>query len=440
MVGHRKVALISLGCSKNLVDSERMLGVLLQEGYEYTPDIRSAHVVIVNTCGFIRPAKEESIETILEIAREKEHRSFHLIVAGCLPSRYGAELAEAMPEVDGFLGIHDVGRIVDVVKACESGKKSFPQNQQDDRLDAYIPRVSLTPRSYSYLKIAEGCDNHCSYCAIPLIRGRFRSAPMDALVAEATALAARGTREIVLVAQETTRYGEDIYGKPALVALLRRLSGIEGIEWLRLMYTHPSRLSDELLDEVAQNPKIVKYLDIPLQHVSERILRLMNRPSDFEGTRALLARVRKHIPGVAIRSTFMVGFPSETEEDFEELIQFVLESGLEQVGFFAYSREEGTRASYLPGQVKAAIKKERLTRAYETACKARESVKRAHIGKTLPLLVDKTKNGRSICRSYAQAPEVDDYVLINRPLDEATFVRATVTSVDRYCLIAEPTN
>lgn len=423
----KKVALVSLGCSKNLVDSERMLGLLAASGYQVTQDAENADVIIVNTCGFIRDAKQESIDTILELAQLKKQREVCLIVAGCLATRYPHELLAEMPEIDGLLGVHDIDLIVQVVEKCAAGSHTLPGGARDYQLHCGLPRVSLTPASYGYLKIAEGCSNHCSYCAIPLIRGPYRSMPMEKLVEEAWELAKRGIKELVVVAQDTTAYGLDIYGKPCLHQLLRRLSSIDSIHWIRVMYAHPAHLYDDFLAELQCNPKVVKYLDLPLQHVSSRVLRLMNRPYDFEQLEPQLHELKQRIPGIALRTTFMVGFPGETEEELSELLEFVEGMEFEQVGFFAYSKEEGTPAATLSGQIRASVKKQRLLQAYRVAARVRDRVKQRHLGKRLMLIVDKATPRKSYCRSYMQAPEVDDYTVVNAPLTEGSFIQATLT-------------
>ncbi|MGB9867228.1 MAG: 30S ribosomal protein S12 methylthiotransferase RimO [Bacillota bacterium] len=426
MERNRRVVLVSLGCSKNLVDSERMLGVLAKHGYQIVDDPQQADIVIVNTCGFIRDAKQESIDTILELAELKKERKLRLIVAGCLATRYSNELLAEMPEIDGLLGVHDIDLVVEAIERCDAGLRPVPGRVRDYQIHCGLPRIALTPKSYAYLKIAEGCNNRCSYCAIPLIRGAYRSMPMDGLVEEAQQLATRGVKELVIVAQDTTIYGQDIYGRPQLHQLLRRLSQTD-VQWIRVMYAHPAHVYDEFLAELQSNPKVVKYLDLPAQHVSSRLLKLMNRPYSFEELQERLEQVRKHVPSIALRTTFMVGFPGETEREFLELLEFVEKGQFEHVGFFAYSREEGTPAASLPDQLKRAVKNQRLVEAHRIAAQVRDTLKRRHVGKRLRLLADGTGARGSYCRSYMQAPEVDDYVLLGRPLEQGSFVEATLT-------------
>ena len=346
-----KVGMVSLGCAKNRVDAEIMMGMLKNAGYKLVAEAGMSDVAIVNTCGFIEDAKKEAIEEILELVQlKKEKRIKAIIVTGCLAERYREEVEKELPEVDAVLGIGANKDIVQTVEQVLAGKHiaSFPEK---DLLPLCGERVQTTPYYTSYIKIAEGCDNCCSYCAIPLIRGRFRSRPMEEIVAEAEHLAKNGVRELNVIAQDTTRYGEDLYGEKKLAALLRELCKFDGLRWIRVLYCYPERITDELLDVIASEEKIAKYIDLPLQHCSETVLRSMNRRGNRAELTALLKKIREKIPGVTLRTTVMTGFPGETEEDFTELAEFVKEIRFDRLGCFAYSAEEGTPAAEFADQV-----------------------------------------------------------------------------------------
>src|SRR5499426_570572 len=352
----KKVGFISLGCPKNLVDSEVMMGQLKQNGYQITADAADAETVVVNTCGFIDSAKKESIDTILEAARLKtEGHAQRLVVAGCLVERYRDDLKAELPEVDAFIG---TSQINDILKVCDAqtNPRSLPViplgNQSATYLyDESTPRVLATPGHYAFIKIAEGCDRPCAFCFIPQMRGHFRSRRFGSIVAEAHQLAEEGVKELILVAQDSSRYGEDLGKRDALAHLLRELSRTDGIEWVRVMYTYPTHISDAFLDVLAEEPKAVKYLDMPLQHASQNVLKLMKRGGNRGSLERLIVRVRKRVPEIAVRTTFITGFPGETENDFEELLTFVKNVEFDRVGVFAYSDEEGTPAFELPNKV-----------------------------------------------------------------------------------------
>lgn len=354
-----KIGMITLGCEKNRVDAEMMLAALQARGYELTEDVAMGDVAIVNTCGFIDTAKQESIEEILELAKLKEEgRIRAIVVTGCMAQRYQEQIAKELPEVDAVVGIGANAEIADVIGRVLDGEKlqSFPDKQN---MPLNGDRVQTTPSYFSYLKIAEGCDNRCTYCAIPLIRGGFRSRRMEDILKEAETLANHGVKELMVIAQDTTRYGEDLYGQLKLPELLHKLCKIDGIQWIRVLYCYPDRLTDELLDTIASEEKIVKYLDLPLQHCNGRVLRTMNRHGNREELTALLKKVRAKIPGVTLRTTFIVGFPGETEEEFAELAEFANEIRFERMGCFAYSQEEGTPAARLPDQLDDEVKNRR---------------------------------------------------------------------------------
>jgi ribosomal protein S12 methylthiotransferase len=358
------IGLISLGCAKNRVDSEAMLGQLRQAGYTLTSNINQAEVIIVNTCGFITAAKEESIAAILEAAQYKTTgRCRKLLVAGCLSQRYGNELLQEMPEIDGIMGTGAVPEVVKVLQTIHSGQRPLAIGAP-----GYIPkgletRVLTTPSYLAYLKIAEGCDNCCSYCAIPAIRGPYRSRAMDDIISEAQWLCSSGVKELIVVAQETTRYGLDIYSRYALPELLQRLAAIDECRWVRIMYCYPDSFTDGLIELLATTPKICRYIDLPLQHINNRLLRLMNRRGSKEYIINLVDKLRRSIPGVTLRTTFIIGFPGETEQEFSELLDFMAQVKFERAGVFAYSPEEGTAAEMLPGRISNDVVAERVNRA-----------------------------------------------------------------------------
>src|ERR671914_2504876 len=363
----KKVGFISLGCPKNLVDSEVMMGQLRQKGYEITSDAAEAETLVVNTCGFIDAAKKESVDAILEAARMKsEGKCKRLVVAGCLVERYRDELRAEMPEVDAFIGTSQINDITTAADA-KASTRSLPVLPLGNQTATYLydestPRVLATPSHYAYVKIAEGCDRPCAFCFIPQMRGHFRSRRFGSVVAEAKQLAEQGVKELILVAQDSSRYGEDLGEQDALAHLMRELCRLEGVEWVRVMYTYPTHISDAFLDVLASEPKAVKYLDMPLQHASRNVLKLMKRGGDRESLERLIERVRKRVPGLAVRTTFITGFPGETEDDFEELLAFVRNVEFDRVGVFTYSDEEGTPAFELPNKVDGAVAKRRRAR------------------------------------------------------------------------------
>src|SRR5438552_12621914 len=389
----KKVGFISLGCPKSLVDSEVMMGQLRQNGYEITADAAEADTVVVNTCGFIESAKQESIETILESARLKiDGKAKRLIVAGCLVERYRDELKAAMPEVDAFIG---TSQINDILSICDpnTNTRALPViplgNQSATYLyDESTPRVLATPSHYAFVKIAEGCDRPCAFCFIPQMRGHFRSRRFGSIVAEAHQLAEEGVKELILVAQDSSRYGEDLGKQDALAHLLRELAQTDGIEWVRVMYTYPTHVSDAFLDVLADEPKAVKYLDIPLQHASQNVLKLMKRGGNRASLERLIERVRHRVPDIAVRTTFITGFPGETEEDFQELLAFVKNVEFDRVGVFTYSDEEGTPAFNLPGKVDAKVARRRRARLMKAQSRVSLRKNRARVGETVRVLFE----------------------------------------------------
>lgn len=411
-----KAGFVSLGCSKNLVDTEVMLGLLQQNGYELVNEPFEADVLIVNTCAFIDSAKEESITSILTMAEYKapgRGRCKSLIIAGCLGQRYGQELLDDLPEADGIVGTGSWHRIMEAVTETLAGNRVVITGENEIIYDAATPRIPTTPAYTAYVKIAEGCGNRCAFCAIPMIRGRYRSRRIEDICQEVEALAAGGVREIVLIAQDTTNYGHDIYGRPYLAQLLRALCRIEGIRWLRTLYSYPKFFTDELIDVIAGEEKLVKYVDIPLQHASDDILRAMRRPDTKAEITSLLQKLRERIPGVVIRSTFIVGFPGETDEQYQELKEFLQRQRLDHVGIFTYSREDGTAAAELPRQVPEEVMQERYHDLKAVQSQISQQLNEALEGQVLEVLVEgRTGDGLAYGRSYRQADEVDDRIYI----------------------------
>lgn len=433
------VGAISLGCAKNLVDTEVMLGLLGAAGYVITSDPGSADVLVINTCAFITPAQRESIAAILEAARYKEEgRLKALVVAGCLVQRHGRALLQEMPEIDALVGTGRVGEVVAAVAGALAGEKPVLLGLPG-LLSGPVPRLLTTPPYLAYIKIAEGCSNRCSFCIIPQLRGPYRSRCREEILAEARSLSAQGVKEVVLVAQDTTKWGLDLYGRPGLPALLREVARLEGIRWVRLLYAYPTGISDELLAVLAEEEKVCKYLDIPLQHVSPRLLRAMKRPViDVPG---LVHRVRAAVPGITLRTTFIVGFPGETAADFALLAATVRECGFDRVGIFPYFREEGTEAAALPEQVPWKEKKERLRQLRILAREISLQRNREKVGQEFLVLVEGRKGRRFYGRSEADAPEVDGkvYFTAREMPAPGTFIRVRVTGARPYDLIGEMT-
>ena len=437
-----KIGMITLGCEKNRVDAEMMLAALRARGFELAEDVAMGDVAIVNTCGFIDAAKQESIEEILELAKLKEEgRIRAIVVTGCMAQRYQEQIAEELPEVDAVVGIGANAEIADVIERVLEGEKlqRFPDKQ---KLPLNGERVQSTPSYFSYLKIAEGCDNCCTYCAIPMIRGGFRSRRMEDILKEAETLAENGVKELMIIAQDTTRYGEDLYGQLKLPELLHKLCKIDGLQWIRVLYCYPDRLTDELLETIASEEKIVKYLDLPLQHCNSRVLKTMNRHGNREALTALLKKVRNKIPGVALRTTFIVGFPGETEEEFSELAEFANEIRFERMGCFAYSQEEGTPAARLPGQLDGEVKNRRQELMMEQQMRIMEEHNQKKIGKTITVLTEGFDRYAECWfgRSSADTPEVDGKVFFTPKTRKpilGQFTQVTVTDCMDCDLIGE---
>lgn len=426
-----KVGMVSLGCAKNQVDGEMLMAALKKGGFETVDDAALADIAIVNTCGFIESAKRESIEEILELAQlKKEGRIKKLVVTGCLAERYRQEMHRELPEVDAVLGIGANGDIASLLKKMMEGEfvESFPDKSKMPLCGA---RELSTPSWSAYLKIAEGCDNRCSYCAIPLIRGGLRSRTMESVEEEARSLVENGAKELVLIAQDTSRYGLDLYGEYSLAKLLKRLCRIEGLKWLRVLYCYPDAITDELLETMAAEEKIVKYMDLPLQHASGKVLRAMNRRGDRESLLSLIRNIREKIPGVILRTTLIAGFPGETEEDFTELAEFVKDARFDRLGCFAYSQEEGTPAAELPDQVDEEVKERRAELIMEEQSRMMESLGQRWVGKTLEVLTEGFDRYAECWfgRSAMDAPDVDGKVFFtaDRKPVPGSFVQVRIT-------------
>ena len=408
-----KVGMVSLGCSKNQVDGEMLLATVQQAGYTLCNSEEEADAVIVNTCGFIESAKKESIDEILQLARRKEAGKLKaIVVTGCLAERYQTEIRKELPEVDAVLGIGANKDIALALKeALEGHKKELFASKYDLSLSG--ERVLSTPKFYAYLKISDGCDNCCTYCAIPLIRGRFRSRTMEDIVAEAEQLVANGVKELIVIAQDTTRYGEDIYGKLMLPELLCRLCKIEGAHWIRLLYCYPNRITDELIDVIATEDKILKYIDLPLQHSVGRVLSEMNRGEDTESLTALIQKMRDRIPNMVIRTTFIAGFPGETEEEFNQMAEFSRNIRFDRMGCFAYSQEEDTPAALMPNQIDEDVKQHRAQIMMEEQMDIMQQLGQQRIGTVMEILVEgyDEYSGCYYGRSYADSPDIDGKVL-----------------------------
>jgi ribosomal protein S12 methylthiotransferase len=454
-----KVSLISLGCAKNLVDSEIMVGHLHQAGMTVVADATKADVVIVNTCSFIDSSKEESIGHILEVHQNrgmtKRRKEQKLIVAGCMSQRFSKDLPGSLPEVDAFIGLDQITKVAPIIEeiyAKERGTKEAPVSFIEGR-STYIPdydtpRFRLTPKHFAYIKIAEGCNHPCTFCIIPQIRGRHRSRTVESVVAEARQLVKEGVKEINLISQDTTFFGMDTWEQrpnprtpvdstrgTALTTLLRQLNAIEGDFWIRLLYTHPAHWSNELITTIAECPKVARYIDIPLQHISDHMLGLMQRETSGDYIRDLIKRIRAGIPGIAIRTTFIVGFPGETEADVDELCQFIREAKFERLGVFRYSQEEGTRAAKMEAQIPKKTKEARWHKTMALQQEIAREVSKTYVGRKLKVLVDEA----GVARGEADAPDIDGRVYVPRDLPVSEFAEVQINSFHDYDLIALPT-
>jgi ribosomal protein S12 methylthiotransferase len=427
--------MISLGCPKNQVDAEQMLGVLAGSGFEITAEQDQADIIVVNTCGFIESAKEESIEAILEAARMKrEGRCSKVIVAGCLSQRYRDELLKELPEADAVIGTGEIGRINEICTTALGGREQI-LDVSGPQMVYGLPRISTTPRHYRYLKIAEGCSNRCSYCAIPIIRGNFSSRPADSILAEAKMLAGDGAKELILLAQDSTAYRDQDTDLPAL---LQQLARVPGIEWVRLMYAYPGRINARLMDVMAGEEKVCKYLDIPIQHFDDKVLAAMNRKGTSADVRHTIEELRRRIPGIALRTSLIVGFPGETEAAFKRLLAYIKEAEFEHLGVFAYSPEEGTPAAELEGTVPEEVATERLERVMKAQAAISLRKNRSLIGTRQRILIDGMEDMALLGRLSIQAPEIDGVVYLSETEAEpGQFVDVTITDAKEYDLMGE---
>lgn len=435
----RKVGMISLGCPKNQVDGEALLAKLKKAGYEIVNNIEDSDVMIINTCGFIEQAKKEAIDTILEVAEYKNAGLISaIVVTGCLAERYQDEIIKEMPEVDAVLGI---GANSDIVKTCDKAlcgivTTSFPNKCY---LSINDERIISTPSHWAYLKIAEGCDNRCSYCAIPGIRGGFRSRTIESCVDEAKALAESGVKELILIAQDTTKYGQDLYGKYSLDILLKELVKIDGIEWIRLFYCYPQRITDSLINVIANEEKVCNYIDIPLQHSDKTVLKNMNRVGDGDDYRALISKMRKAIPDLALRTTFMVGFPGETDEQFENLCKFTEDIKFDKMGCFTFSPEEDTPAYDMQNQIDDDVKVRRQEVLMNKQYSITEELNKQRIGRIYKVIIDTFDGEKYVGRSYMDSPEIDSGIIFtcDNNLNIGDFVNVKITDYNGYDLIGE---
>jgi ribosomal protein S12 methylthiotransferase len=463
-----KVGMISLGCPKNLVDSEVMLGLAQQSGHELTRNAAEADVLVVNTCAFIDKAKQESIDTILEMAEHKKSGNCRkLVVTGCLAERYREELKAQIPEIDVLLGTGEVPRIVDALGITtrlgteaprfipllrSNGEQVRPEARSPEPgalptyiYDADTPRLLATPRHYAYVKIAEGCDYKCAFCIIPKLRGHYRSRPADSIVREAESLAARGVRELLLISQDTSFYGVDRGERGALARLLRRLNGVDGLEWIRMLYLYPTTIGDDVLEAVAECEKVAKYIDLPLQHAADPVLRRMKRPGTRASYEVLLDRIRQRVPAVTLRTTFIVGFPGETDADFAQLQSFVQAMRFDHLGVFTYSHEEGTSAHGLADNVPARIKRQRQAKLMSLQKKIVTRAQKTRVGQQVRLLVDGPSSEHELVirgRLEGQAPDIDPVVFLTdcdpEALTAGTMIEAEVVGSRGYDLVARP--
>lgn len=438
-----KILFVSLGCDKNLVDSEVMLGMLVDKGYTFTDDEADADIIVVNTCCFINDAKEESINTILEMAQYKKSGNLKtLIVAGCLAERYREEIMKEIPEVDALLGTASFTKIIDVINELNDGQTHAHFDDLDRLPNISSKRLLTSGSHYAYLKIAEGCDKHCTYCVIPKVRGNYRSVPMEELIQEAEYLAEQGVKELIIVAQETTLYGQDIYQKKMFHILLKKLSEIEGILWIRILYCYPEEITDDLIDVMKNEPKICKYLDLPIQHASDRILKQMGRRTNKQDLINIINKLRENMPDIVLRTTLITGFPGETEEDHEELLKFVEEMRFERLGVFTYSKEEDTPAAKLKPQIIEKVKKQRQNEIMELQQEIVFTNTQNMIGKSLDVLIEgklTEEDNVYIGRTYMDAPQVDGYIFISSDEDlmSGDMIKATVSGAKDYDLLGD---
>jgi len=438
-----RVGIVSLGCPKTLVDSEVILGKAQGARYTVTRDIEQCDVVLLNTCGFIKEAKEESIEMLLKLlAMKKEKRVTGVVVMGCLVQRYAVELQKEFPEVDAFVGSGDYMRVAEVLKKVEDGKPFVSVHRAGYLAEADERRIALTPVYSRYLKISEGCDHKCSFCVIPSLRGRYRSRSIADLLREAKQLADEGAKELIVIGQDITKFGWDHSGKSLLPQLIEALGSVREVKWVRLLYTYPSTLTEDILSAIARSKQMCRYIDLPLQHISDNILQSMMRGGTKKQAVELIRKIRDMIPEVVIRTSFIVGFPGETEEDFEELLEFMRETKFERLGIFRYSREEGSAAAGLPGQIPEKIKEERFHRAMQLQQEIVREVNRRFIGREFRVLMEKQDEKDPSCwtgRSYMDSPEIDGSVLVRtqKALTVGKFYTVKITDIQDYDLIGQ---
>lgn len=434
-----KVGMVSLGCDKNRVDSELILGSI-NKFYEITNNPKEAEIIIINTCGFIESAKQESIDTILEMAEyKKTHKCKMIIATGCLTQRYGDELLELIPEIDILMGVNDYMKlhklIVDFIKTEQRVSSTTYKDEGVNEGE----RILTTNSHTAYLRIAEGCNNFCTYCIIPKIRGKFRSRSKESILAEATSLVNQGVKEIILIAQDLTNYGEDLYGKNELHVLINEISNIKGLEWIRLLYCYPEEITDELIEVIANNPKVMKYLDLPIQHISNNILKMMARKTNKETIIGKINLLREKVPGITLRTSLIVGFPGETEEDFNELCRFLKNYKLDNVGVFTYSQEEGTAAAKLPNQVDEDVKIKRKEKLMNIQRGIVKDLNKLKIGNIYDTIIDGSTGEYYIGRNYEMAPEIDGliYVTKKKTLKKGDIIKVKITNVMEYDLVGD---
>ena len=437
-----KVGMVSLGCDKNRVDSELILGSI-NKFYEITNNPKEAEIIIINTCGFIESAKQESIDTILEMAEyKKTHKCKMIIATGCLTQRYGDELLELIPEIDILMGVNDYMKlhklIVDFIKTEQRVSSTTYKDEGVNEGE----RILTTNSHTAYLRIAEGCNNFCTYCIIPKIRGKFRSRSKESILAEATSLVNQGVKEIILIAQDLTNYGEDLYGKNELHVLINEISNIKGLEWIRLLYCYPEEITDELIEVIANNPKVMKYLDLPIQHISNNILKMMARKTNKETIIGKINLLREKVPGITLRTSLIVGFPGETEEDFNELCRFLKNYKLDNVGVFTYSQEEGTAAAKLPNQVDEDVKIKRKEKLMNIQRGIVKDLNKLKIGNIYDTIIDGSTGEYYIGRNYEMAPEIDGliYITKGKVLKKGDIIKVKITNIMEYDLVGDVLN
>lgn len=436
-----KIALESLGCSKNLVDAEIMMGILNKKGYKLTGDFEEADVILVNTCGFIESAKQESIDTIIEFANLKETGNLKLlIVTGCLAQRYSDELKEEIPEIDAIVGTGSYQNIDEILEGLQKEKQIVSLNDIEFVYNEDLPRYVSTPSYMAYLKISEGCDKHCTYCIIPKLRGKQRSRKMEDIISEAKNLGQSGVKELVVIAQDSTMYGSDIYGKPVLPELLEQLAGIEGLKWIRIMYSYPESITEELVDVIKRHDNICNYFDMPIQHASNKILKLMNRKTTKEDILSKIEMIRKNIPDATLRTTIITGFPGEDENDFEQLVEFVKEVKFDKLGAFTYSREEGTAADKLPNHIEEEVKAERRDILMMVQQGISEDINQNKVGNIYEVLIEEQiEDNVYIGRTQYDAEEIDSivYVKSHTGLKPGDFVNVKIDKALEYDLMGD---